>query len=194
MMAASRRATGFCASTTPPCRGRRLVSAPMVPESGARGRLKYASKRKGDAMTGRAGLCVEEGGSGAPALLLLHGLGGNAAVWETLRPVVEARWPGRWLAPDLPGHGRSPHAPPYSLGAHAAAVARLFDPGEKIVVLGHSMGGAVGITLASGWFAVEVAQVIAFGVKLLWREEEIAKARALARAPARRFATCAEVV
>ena len=145
-------------------------------------------------MTGRAGLWVEEGGSGAPALLLLHGLGGNAAVWETLRPVVEARWPGRWLAPDLPGHGRSPHAPPYSLGAHAAAVARLFDPGEKIVVLGHSMGGAVGITLASGWFGVEVAQVIAFGVKLLWREEEIAKARALARAPARRFAKCAEVV
>jgi pimeloyl-ACP methyl ester carboxylesterase len=145
-------------------------------------------------MSLRAGLWVEAGGSGAPVLLLLHGLGGNAAVWEKLRPIIEARWPGRWLAPDLPGHGRSPHTPPYSLGRHAAAVAGLFDPGEKIIVLGHSMGGAVAMALASGWFGVEVAHVIAFGVKLVWSEEEIAKGRAAAQTPARRFATRAEAV
>src|SRR5215469_15839706 len=145
-------------------------------------------------MTLRSDLWIEEGGSGAPALLLLHGLGGNAAVWEKLRPIIERRWPGRWLAPDLPGHGRSPHWPPYSLGRHAAAVAALFDPGEQIVALGHSMGGAVAMALASGWFGVAVTRVVAFGVKLVWQEEEIAKARALAQAPARRFATRAEAV
>jgi pimeloyl-ACP methyl ester carboxylesterase len=145
-------------------------------------------------MSLRAGLWVEAGGSGAPVLLLLHGLGGNATVWEKLRPIIEARWPGRWLAPDLPGHGRSPHTPPYSLGRHAAAVAGLFDPGEKIIVLGHSMGGAVAMALASGWFGVAVAHVIAFGVKLVWQEAEIAKARALAQTPVRRFATRAEAV
>lgn len=142
----------------------------------------------------REGLWVEEGGSGTPALLLLHGLGSNAAVWDNLLPIINQRWRCRWLAPDLPGHGRSPHAPPYSLGWHAAAVAALFDPGEKVVVLGHSMGGAVAMALASAWFGVDVAHVIAFGVKLVWQEEEIAKARSLAQAPARRFATPAEAV
>jgi pimeloyl-ACP methyl ester carboxylesterase len=29
---------------------------------------------------------VESGGSGAPTLLLLHGLGANAAVWRKLLP------------------------------------------------------------------------------------------------------------
>jgi pimeloyl-ACP methyl ester carboxylesterase len=145
-------------------------------------------------MSLRAGLWVEEGGSAAPTLLLLHGLGGNAAVWGNLLPIIERRWRGRWLAPDLPGHGRSPHAPPYSLGRHAAAVAGLFEPGEKIIVLGHSMGGAVAMALASSWFGVDVAHVIAFGVKLVWQEAEIAKARMLAQTPARRFATRAEAV
>jgi pimeloyl-ACP methyl ester carboxylesterase len=145
-------------------------------------------------MSLRAGLWIEEGGSGEPALLLLHGLGGNAAVWEKLLPLIEQRWRGRWLAPDLPGHGRSPHAPPYSLGRHAAAAAALFEPGATITVLGHSMGGAVAMALASGWFGVAVAHVIAFGVKLVWQQDEIAKARALAQAPARRFATRAEAV
>jgi pimeloyl-ACP methyl ester carboxylesterase len=146
-------------------------------------------------MSMRGGLWVEEGGSGAPTLLLLHGLGGNAAVWDNLRPIIDQRWRrGRWLAPDLLGHGRSPHAPPYSIGGHAAAVAALVEPGTKVVVLGHSMGGAVAMALASGWFGAEVAHVIAFGVKLVWQAEEIAKARALAQAPARRFATRAEAV
>lgn len=145
-------------------------------------------------MSLRAGLWIEEGGSGAPTLLLLHGLGGNAAVWDNLFPIIDQRWRGRWMAPDLPGHGRSPHAPPYSIGRHAAAVAGLFDPGEKIIVLGHSMGGAVAMALASGWFGVEVTRVVAFGVKLVWSAEEIAKGRTLAQAPARRFATRAEAL
>src|SRR5690348_13467172 len=111
-------------------------------------------------MAFRSDLWVEEGGSGAPTLLLLHGLAGNAAVWEKLLPIIGERWRRRWLAPDLPGHGRSPHWPPYSLGRHAAALAGLFAPGEKIVVLGHSMGGAIAMALASGWFGVEIAHVI----------------------------------
>lgn len=139
-------------------------------------------------------LWVESGGSGRPVLLLLHGLGGNAMVWDGLRPILAARWPGRWLAPDLRGHGRSGHRAPYSFGAHAADVAGLLEPGEEAVVLGHSMGGAVAMTLASFWFGIAVRQVIAFGVKLVWTDEETAKARELARAPARSFATREEAI
>jgi pimeloyl-ACP methyl ester carboxylesterase len=139
-------------------------------------------------------LWVESGGTGSPSLLMLHGLGANASVWERFRPIVAARWPGRWLAPDLRGHGRSGHGVPYGFGTHAADVAGLFAQGEDVVVLGHSMGGAVAMTLASGWFGVAVRAVIAFGVKLAWTPEQIARARELARAPVRWFATRAEAV
>ena len=140
------------------------------------------------------GLWVERGGSGSPALLLLHGLGANAAVWEGLRPLLAARWPGRWLAPDLRGHGRSEHRGPYGFGAHAADVAGLFEQGEEVVVLGHSMGGAVAMSLASFWFGLGVRRVIAFGVKLAWTEEETARAQEMARAPARWFASREEAI
>ncbi len=136
-----------------------------------------------------AGLWVERGGSGQPTLLMLHGLGANATVWEPLLPLVRARWPGRWIAPDLRGHGRSPHLRPYALGTHAADVAGLTDPEDEVVVLGHSMGGAVGMGLGSGWFGLRLRAVIAFGVKLVWSEAEIAKAHELARQPVRWFET-----
>jgi pimeloyl-ACP methyl ester carboxylesterase len=139
-------------------------------------------------------LWVESGGSGGPVLLMLHGLGANAAVWERLRPLVAARWPGRWLAPDLRGHGRSGHGAPYSFGTHAADLAQLVPPGEEVVVLGHSMGGAVAMTLASAWFGVAVRTVIAFGVKLVWTPEQIARGRERACAPLRWFATRAEAI
>jgi pimeloyl-ACP methyl ester carboxylesterase len=48
-----------------------------------------------------AGLRVQQGGSGEPVLLLLHGLGATGDVWDGWRPLLARRWPGRWLAPDL---------------------------------------------------------------------------------------------
>jgi pimeloyl-ACP methyl ester carboxylesterase len=140
------------------------------------------------------GLWVEAGGSGGPVLLLLHGQGATATVWEGLRPLLAARWPGRWLAPDLRGHGRSEHRAPYGFGTHAADLAGLVAPGEEVVVLGHSMGGAVAMALGSGWFGLSVRQVIAVGVKLVWSEAEITKAQEVARAPVRWFATREEAV
>src|SRR5581483_5040765 len=122
-------------------------------------------------------LWSEGGGAGSPTLVLLHGLGANATVWQRLRPLIEGRWPGRWLAPDLRGHGRSTHVTPYGFGTHAADVAALLDQDEEVVVVGHSMGGAVAMTLASGWFGVRVRSVVAFSVKLVWTADELRKAQ-----------------
>jgi pimeloyl-ACP methyl ester carboxylesterase len=135
---------------------------------------------------------VLSGGSGAPLLLLLHGLGATAEVWDGWRPHLAERWPGRWLAPDLPGHGGSPPLPRYSFGALAAAVAEIAgDAGDAgdVVVLGHSLGGVVGLALGSGWFGVPVRTVVGLGMKVSWTPEELARARALADRPVQDFAT-----
>ena len=95
-------------------------------------------------------LHVETIGSGSPALVLLHGLGVNGAVWQPLVAALRD-WPGRIVVPDFRGHGRSPHVRPYGVGQHAADIAALFAQGERVHIVGHSMGGQVGLMLASGW-------------------------------------------
>ena len=133
-------------------------------------------------------LFAERGGSGDRTLVLLHGLGANASVWTPLLPILEDRWPGRWIAPDLAGHGRSPEGGPYGYAAHAADVARLIGRQDtEIDVIGHSMGGVVGLALATGWFGIEIRRLLAFGVKIVWADEEVAKLKGLASAPVKWF-------
>ena len=136
---------------------------------------------------------AEAGGSGGPVLVMLHGIGANASVWSRMLPLVERRWPGRWIAADLRGHGRSLHAPPYGYAGFAADVANLLGAqDEEVVLLGHSMGGVVAMALATGWFGIGVRHVFAFGVKIGWTAEEVARMHRLAAAPARVFDSTAE--
>ncbi|ANZ36399.1 alpha/beta hydrolase [Lentzea guizhouensis] len=133
-------------------------------------------------------LHVERGGNG-PLLVLLHGLGATGEVWDQ----VVGNWHGSWLVPDLPGHGRSGRIERYTFGSIAAAVAEVV-PREPVTVIGHSLGGVVGLALASGWFGVEVTTAVGVGIKVQWTDEELAKAAALAAKPAKVFETEAEAV
>lgn len=127
-----------------------------------------------------------EGGQGGERrLLLIHGLGANADVWQPMAGSIDRRW----IAPDLRGHGRSPHQPPYGYAMYAADVAELLEQGEEVDVVGHSMGGVVGMVLASGWYGIKVRKVIAFGVKIRWAPDEAPKLHALARTPPKLFDT-----
>ncbi|SDK98215.1 Pimeloyl-ACP methyl ester carboxylesterase [Lentzea albidocapillata subsp. violacea] len=121
--------------------------------------------------------------------MLLHGLGATGEVWQD---VVED-WEGSWLVPDLPGHGRSNRLGRYSFGSLAAAVADAI-PREPVTVVGHSLGGVVGLALASGWFGVEVTTCVGVGIKVRWTDEELQKAAALAAKPGKVFATEEEAV
>ena len=136
-----------------------------------------------------AGLRVHQGGSGEPVLLLLHGLGATGDVWDGWRPLLARRWPGRWLAPDLPGHGGSRPLASYTFDTLAAAVAGIAGAGARTVVLGHSLGGVVGLALASGRFAVPVQAVIGLGIKVVWTGEDLDRAQAAARRPPAWFAS-----
>ena len=132
-------------------------------------------------------LRVRRGGEGGPTLLLLHGMGATSEAWNGVTARLERHWNGSWAAPDLPGHGDSDPAEHYSFGAMAAAVAQCVRGANGLVVLGHSLGGVVGLALASGWFGVRVDAVCGLGIKARWSDEELAGAAAAARKPARSF-------
>jgi len=137
-------------------------------------------------------LRVVGGGAGQPLLLLLHGLGATAHAWEGWRPFLDERWPGRWLAADLPGHGGSVPLARYSFGSLAAAVADLVADEDETVVVGHSLGGVVGLALGSGWFGVPVQAVVGLGIKVTWTADELERARALANRPVQEFGSRAD--
>jgi len=136
----------------------------------------------------------ERGGDEGPMLVLLHGVGANSAVWDGLVALLAERWPGRWIIPDLRGHGRSFHRAPYGIGVHAADVAGLLRQDDEITLIGHSMGGAVSMALATGMFGIRVRRVVAFCVKVDWTEDDLARAKKVAAAPARLFDTREEAV
>jgi pimeloyl-ACP methyl ester carboxylesterase len=133
-------------------------------------------------------------GSGGPLVVLIHGLDANGDVWDPLIAEAGASWPGRFLVPDLRGHGRSFHRAPYGYASYAADIADLCEQDEEIIVVGHSLGGVVAVALATGWFGVPVRHALAIGVKVRWSEDEIARTRALAKRPPRRFGSRDEAI
>ncbi len=95
----------------------------------------------------RVNLAFREYGAGAP-ILLLHGLLGSAANWGTVARRLAAN--RRVLAVDLRNHGRSPHSDDMHYRDMAADVVGLMQRVglKSAVLLGHSAGGKVAMTLA----------------------------------------------
>ena len=142
----------------------------------------------------RNGLWSEQSGEGTEVLLLVHGMGANGAAWDPFLGSIAGKWPGRIIVPDLRGHGRSEHRENCSFGTMASDLAELVQPGDRVSILGHSFGGALGALLGSGWFGIEVAAVLALSVKVKWTDDEIAKGRSLAQSPVRWMATREEAI
>jgi pimeloyl-ACP methyl ester carboxylesterase len=88
------------------------------------------------------------GGEGPP-LILVHGLGGAAANWTELIPLLLERH--RLLVPDLPGHGGSTALPAVAgLEPFADRVALVAEREGMLPapVVGHSLGGMVVLRMA----------------------------------------------
>lgn len=123
-----------------------------------------------------------------PLILALHGLGGTGAVWQRFSAVA-AGVGVRVVAPDLAGHGRTaPRLARYSPAALAdELVTRLAGPvfDAPVVIVGHSLGGAVGLEVAGRHRDLPVRAVAAVGVKTVWTDDELAgMARLAAKGPA----------
>ncbi len=130
-------------------------------------------------------------------LVLLHGMGTTREVWSPLIALLEREWNGRWIAPDLRGHGRSSRADSYALDAHAGDVAETVAAfaldASDVVVLGHSMGGAIALALASGAYGLKPQHVLGLGIKIRWTDEEAAGLATRAAAPAKTFERAEDV-
>ena len=133
------------------------------------------------------------GSASGPLLVLLPGLGATADVFAGVERVLADVWPGGWLVLDLPGHGRSAWDPPYTFTRHADAVRALLPEDRALVVLGHSMGGVVGLELAAGQGRAPAA-VVALGVKVSWPDEHVTGAARMAGRPVLHHASRAEAV
>jgi pyruvate dehydrogenase E2 component (dihydrolipoamide acetyltransferase) len=89
-------------------------------------------------------------GSGEPAMLLLHGFGGDNSSWMfNQAPLAESR---RVIALDLPGHGGSSKdvgdGSVAALAAGVEAAIRALGLG-RLHLVGHSLGGAVAMAVAA---------------------------------------------
>ncbi|MEU8925446.1 alpha/beta hydrolase [Kitasatospora sp. NPDC048545] len=96
--------------------------------------------RKELTVDGRRLSYLDFGGPGRP-LLALHGHLSEGAVWGRLAAELAGEW--RVIAPDQRGQGESDRAGDYSREGYLADVGALLDHLglERVVLLGHSLGG-----------------------------------------------------
>ena len=102
---------------------------------------------------GSGGLFTTSVGTAGPRVAFLHGLFGQGRNWTQVAKAVSGPdgTGARALLVDLPDHGRSPWTSDFSYETYAAEVAGALEaaaPGERWVVVGHSLGGKVAMVLA----------------------------------------------
>ena len=121
-------------------------------------------------------MAFEQAGAGGPALVFLHGFACNRTF---LAPQMEHFAAGhRVVSVDFLGHGESDTPEiQYRLPRFAADVARLLEHLnlKDVVVVGHSMGGAVALELAAGWPEL-VRSVVSVDTTLISSPERKTKA------------------
>ena len=85
-----------------------------------------------------------EEGRGRP-LVFIHGAGNRAEVWSRVMGALKGDF--RVMALDLPGHGRSSCLQEDSIEGYASRVVDFLEALdlEDVVLVGHSMGGAIAI-------------------------------------------------
>lgn len=92
----------------------------------------------------------EEGKPGKQLALLIHGWSSSLYAMSPLLPLLNRRF--HCIAIDLPGYGQSPPGPERaSMKGYADMLADLIrqvNPDRPAVLVGHSMGGMISITLA----------------------------------------------
>lgn len=154
----------------------RLPSKPPVPGGGQPGaKMRMGPGRKRDFSpvpwsqyfetmddivveneTGKDTFRIYRSGSEGPVLLLLHGGGHSALSWAVFTTAITSRVHCRIVALDLRGHGETKVRDPGDLSAETMSkdiqnvVEALYgDIAPPIMLIGHSMGGAIAVHTAA---------------------------------------------
>jgi pimeloyl-ACP methyl ester carboxylesterase len=90
---------------------------------------------------------VTERGTGAPAIVFLHGLACDATAWSP--QLEDLGRDHRCLAINFRGRGKTPPVAPFDVEQQAADVAAILDAAgiRGAVVVGHSLGGIAALVL-----------------------------------------------
>lgn len=90
----------------------------------------------------------EREGRGEREIVLLHGLGSSASVWDGVVPHLERAY--RVWTYELPGHGRTPPLHRLTLETAVADLQRYLQANDIVypVLVGHAMGGVIALQYA----------------------------------------------
>lgn len=90
----------------------------------------------------------EREGRGEREIVLLHGLGSSASVWDGVVPHLERAY--RVWTYELPGHGRTPPLHRLTLETATADLRRFLQANDIVypVLVGHAMGGVIALQYA----------------------------------------------
>lgn len=130
------------------------------------------------------------GAAGQPTVLLVHGLGHNAhRDWADAVDTLATRF--QVLTVDLPGFGGSPQAQRplvfATLGDQLAELLQAVAPGQRVHVVGHSLGAAVSLQLAHR-HAAQVERLVLVDAAGILLKPVFVQAIASVRAPRSGFA------
>jgi pimeloyl-ACP methyl ester carboxylesterase len=143
---------------------------------------------------------LEWGRPGRPLVVLLHALGCHNGWWREVGPVLGEAF--HVVAPDLRGHGTAGPASSYRWDDYAGDVEALIErvtfdahasPFPPVSIVGHSMGGYVGLCVAARG-RIPLGALVILDMKTSASDEELAQMRAAAERPARPFPSLAEAV
>ncbi|MEJ0075347.1 MAG: alpha/beta hydrolase [Alphaproteobacteria bacterium] len=117
------------------------------------------------------------GNADAPPILLVHGGRDHCRSWDAIARVLQPHF--HVLAPDLRGHGDSDWTKggSYALTEYVYDLSRLVRhiAARQVTIVGHSMGGMVGLIYA-GTFPDEVAALVVLDGVTVMPDEKIAPA------------------
>jgi pimeloyl-ACP methyl ester carboxylesterase len=127
--------------------------------------------------------CLDWGNEDAPLMLLVHGGRDHCRSWDLIARSLQPHF--HVLAPDLRGHGDSDWTKggSYSLTEYVYDLSRLVrsTAADQVTIVGHSMGGMVGLIYA-GTFPDQVSALVVLdgvtvlpGAKRVPAHERIAK-------------------
>jgi pimeloyl-ACP methyl ester carboxylesterase len=112
-----------------------------------------------------------------PAIVLVHGLGGDRHVWDDVVPALAKSF--TVIAIDLPGHGEAAEPPAFDadrIAQQILATARQ-ERISRAIFVGHSLGGFI-VAHLSDPELVRGIVIVDMSIASVWPDNEIAEIRA----------------